>query len=112
VLWEDGAVVVVVALGVLLMLLSLGLAVRAKDVISRVTSRPLGTLAPGFAATRWGYAIYVGLVQSIGLALLGLGLSAYRPSTIGLFLVGAGAFVGLSIAAIAGEVRTYRALKR
>jgi len=103
---------VVIGLGVALTLVSLGLAVRAKDVISRVTSRPLGTLAPGFAATRWGYAIYVGLVQSIGLALLGLGLSAYRPSTIGLFVVGAGAFVGLSIAAIAGEVRTYRALKR
>jgi hypothetical protein len=105
-------VAIVIGLGVALILVSLGLALRAKDVISRVTSRPLGTLAPGFAATQWGYAIYVGLVQSIGLALLGLGLSAYRPSTIGLFLVGAGAFVGLSIAAIAGEVRTYRALKR
>jgi len=105
-------VIVVVGLGAALLLVSLGLAIRAKDVINRVTSRSLGTLAPGFASTPWGYAVYVGLVQSIGLAVLGLGLSAFRPSTITLFWIGLGEFVGLSIAAIAGEVRTYRALKR
>jgi hypothetical protein len=112
VLWEDGAVVVGVVLGVALLLISLGLAIRSQDVINRVTSRSLGTLAPGYAATRWGYMVYVGLVQSIGLAVLGLGWSAFRPSSIELFWIGSGEFVGLSVAAIAGEVKTYRALKR
>ena len=101
-----------VGLGVALLLVSLGLALRSRDVINRVTSRSLGTLAPGFAATQWGYMVYVGLVQSIGLAVLGLGWSASRPSSITLFWIGSGEFVGLSIAAILGEVRTYRALKR
>jgi hypothetical protein len=105
-------VIVVIGLGAALLLISLGLAVGAKQVINRVTSRSLGTLAPGYAATQWGYMVYVGLVQSIGLAMLGLGLSAYRPSTILLFWIGSGEFVGLSIAAILGEVTTYRALKR
>lgn len=103
---------VLVGLGVLLLLASLVLALRANDVINRVTSRPLGSLPPGFASRLLGYTVYVGLVQSIGLAVLGLGLSAYRPSTILLFWIGSGEFVGLSIAAILGEVTTYRALKR
>jgi len=101
-----------VGLGAVLLLLSLGLVFRRQYVIDRVTSRPLGSLAPGYAATHWGYAVYVGLVQSIGLAVLGIGLSAYRPSTIELFWIGSGTFVGFSIAAILGEVRTYRDLKR
>ncbi len=101
-----------VVLGAALLLISLGMAIGWKQVINGVTSRPLGTLAPGFAATQLGYFVYVGLVQSIGLAVLGLGLSAYRPSTILLFWIGSGEFVGLSIAAILGEVTTYRALKR
>ncbi len=103
---------VAVGLGVALLLVSLVLALLAGAVIDRVTSRSLGTLAPGFAATRWGFAVYVGLVESIGLAVLGIGLSATRPSTFMLFWIGSGEFVGLSIAAIIGEVRTYRALKR
>ena len=103
---------VAVGLGVALLVVSLVLALLAGAVIDRVTSRSLGTLAPGFAATRWGFAVYVGLVESVGLAVLGIGLSATRPSTVTLFWIGSGEFVGLSIAAIVGEVRTYRALKR
>lgn len=103
---------IVIGLGAALLLASLVLALRTDAVIDRITSRSLGTLAPGFAATRWGFAVYVGLVESIGLAVLGIGLSQRWPSTFNLFWVGSGEFVGLSIAAIAGEVRTYRALKR
>ena len=103
---------IAIGLGVLLLLVSLGLGLGSRYVIDRVTSRSLGTLAPGFAATQWGYLVYVGLVQSIGLTVLGLGLSAYRPSTIMLSVIGSAEFVGLTIAAIIGEVTTYRALKR
>jgi hypothetical protein len=105
-------VAIVVGLGVALLLAGLALAVRADDVISRVTSRRLGSLAPGFAATRWGYQVYAGLVEAIGLAVLGIGWSESWPGATGLFWAGLGLFTGLSLAAIIGEVRTYRGLKR
>jgi hypothetical protein len=104
-------VAIVVGLGAALMLVSLGLAIRSQALIDRFTPQPLGSFAAGFAATQWGFLVYVGLVESLGLAVLGVGMSAFRPSTIQLLWVGSGEFVGLAIAAIIGEVRTFRALK-
>lgn len=103
---------IVTALGVFLMLASLVLALRTDAVIERVTSRSLGSLAPGFAATRVGFGVYVGLVESIGVAVVGLGMSGFWSNALIMFWAGLGGFTGLSIAAIIGEVRTYRALKR
>ena len=82
-------------------------------VIDRLTSRSLGTLAPGYAATQNGIRVYALLIDSIGLTLLGVGLAPRFPqvgasgAACGIF-----AFVVFSIVAIVGEVRTYRTLKR
>ena len=76
-------------------------------MIRNVTSRSLGSLAPGYAATGRGYIAYVALVGDIGLVLLAL--SAEIPWLI---LLTTGLFVGGSIAVLRGEVATYCALKR
>ena len=82
-------------------------------VIRRVTSRSLGELAPGYAASPGGFKVYAALVLAIGVAVTGLEI-ADRSAAIGLglLLLGITAFVIASVIAIAGEVRTYRALKR
>jgi phosphatidylglycerophosphate synthase len=82
--------------------------VAARDfVIDHVTSRSLGSLAPGYAATRRGYYTYAALVGVIGLILLALYIG--NPWLVLLWI---SLFLATSIAAIAGEVRTYRELKR
>jgi hypothetical protein len=82
-------------------------------VIRRVTSRSLGELAPGFAASRGGFKVYAALILCIGFAVAGLGI-ANRSAVLGvaLLLFGLAGFVAASAIAIVGEVRTYRALKR
>ena len=106
-----------IAIGALLTLAGLALLLnlgRAGDaVIARVTSRSLGELAPGFAASRGGFRIYAILVLTIGVAVLGLGVAGSSVA-IGatLMVLGLATFVIASIVAIVGEVRTYRALKR
>jgi hypothetical protein len=108
---------VVLVIGVLLsgagitLLLNLGGAADA--VIRRVTSRSLGELAPGFAASRGGFRIYAALVLAIGVAVTGLGVVG-QSAAFGVTLLALGliAFVAASVIAIVGEVRTYRALKR
>ena len=107
----------VLAIGVLLcivgitLLLNLGGAANA--VIRRVTSRSLGELAPGFAASRGGFRVYATLVLAIGVAVVGLGvLGPSAPAGVVLLAIGLVAFVAASVVAIVGEVRTYRALKR
>jgi hypothetical protein len=82
-------------------------------VIRRVTSRSLGELAPGYAASRRGFKVYATLVLAVGVAVSGLEITDRSP-IIGLTLlvVGIGAFLIASVIAIVGEVRTYRALKR
>jgi len=82
-------------------------------LIRRVTSRSLGTLAPGYAATQRGIQVYVGLVVALGLLAFGVWAVDWSKG-LGLVvgLVGAAAFLVLSVIAIAGEVRTFRALKR
>lgn len=95
----------------LVLILDLGGAGTA--VIRRVTSKPLGELAPGFAATRLGFRIYAALVGALGLTAVAIAIAQDFPVP-GLIVVVAGllAFVLLSIVAIRGEVQTYRGLKR
>jgi hypothetical protein len=108
---------VVLAIGVLLCLAGLVLLINlfgaADFVMRRVTSQPLGELAPGFAASRRGFRIYATLVLAVGIMCLGLGATAwFIPFGAGLLVVGALTFGIASVIAIAGEVETYRALKR
>ncbi|HEV2216042.1 MAG TPA: hypothetical protein VGV88_00580 [Candidatus Dormibacteraeota bacterium] len=76
-------------------------------MIRRVTSQPLGSLPPGYAATKQGYASYVALVGDLGLIALGIGYAQ-----VFLIIGSIGVFIIVSIAVIAGEVVTYRMLKR
>jgi hypothetical protein len=107
----------VLALGVLITaagtVLLLNLFGAADRVIHRVTSHSLGELAPGYAATPRGFRIYTALVLAVGIACAGLGVIGRSiPLAAGLIVVGALAFGIASVIAIAGEVETYRALKR
>jgi hypothetical protein len=107
----------VLTIGVLLSLAGLVLLFNlfgAGDaVIRRVTSRSLGELAPGFAASRRGFRTYAILVVAVGLLCLGLAVTAiFVPLGAGLLVLGAVVFGVASVIAIVGEVETYRALKR
>jgi hypothetical protein len=109
--------VVLLAVGVLLcaagavLLLNVGGA--ANLVMRRVTSQPLGDLAPGFAATRRGFNIYATLVLAVGMFALGLAVAGWLVLVgTSLMVLGGIIFAVASVIAIAGEVTTYRALKR
>ena len=82
-------------------------------VIRHLTSKPLGSLPPGFAASNTGFKVYSLVVLAVGLVFLGVGLAA-AAVTSGLALVGIGlvAFGFSSVLAIRGEIATYRAMKR
>jgi hypothetical protein len=91
----------------------LNLAGAGDAVIARVTSRSLGELAPGYAASRGGFRIYATLILAIGVAVLGLGIAASSTGLgAALIVLGVAVFIVASIVAIVGELRTYRALKR
>ena len=114
---ENTGVGIVLAIGVVLSLAGLVLLVNlfgaAGLVMRRVTSQPLGELAPGFAASRRGFRTYAVLLTAIGILCLGLAATAWSiPLGAGLLVLGAMTFVIASVIAIAGEVETYRALKR
>ena len=81
-------------------------------VIEHLTSRNLGTLPPGFAASRGGFQVYALLVLAIGLVFLGVGVAA-SAVVPGLALIGIGlvAFGFASVLAIRGEVVTARGKK-
>jgi hypothetical protein len=108
---------VVLAIGVLLCLagitLLLNLGGAADAVIRKVTSRSLGELAPGFAATRPGFRAYAVLVLALGVLTLGVGVVGWSV-LVGATMLALGgiSFVIASAIAIVGEVATYRALKR
>jgi hypothetical protein len=107
----------VLAIGVILsvagLVLLLNVSGAADVVMRRVTSQPLGELAPGFAASRRGFQTYAALVIAIGVFAVGLGLAGSSALIgAGLMVLGGIAFVVASVIAIAGEVKTYRALKR
>ena len=107
----------VLAIGVLLCLAGLVLLINlfgaAGLVIRRVTSRSLGDLAPGFAASRRGFRTYAALVLAVGILCVGLAMTAlFLPLGAALLVLGAITFGIASVIAIVGEVETYRALKR
>ena len=103
-----GIVLIVVGAAWLLNVLGAG-----DYVMRRVTSRNLGTLAPGFAASRNGFRIYSILVISIGVLCAGVGtIEHFVPLAAGLLVIGMITFGIASMVAIAGEVETYRNLKR
>ena len=86
----------------------------AGDLVMRgVTSRYLGSLPPGYAASKRGFRVYAALIVAIGLLFAGFGIA---ESTVALgtlfFATGAVAFVVLSVVVVRGEIATYRALKR
>ncbi len=108
---------VVLAIGLLLCLAGLVLLFNlfgAGDaVIRRVTSRSLGELAPGFAASRRGFRTYAMLVLAVGILCVGLAMAArFLPLGAAVLVLGAVTFGIASVIAIAGEVETYRSLKR
>ena len=112
-----GDVTVVLAIGLLLvvagLVLLLNLFGMAELVIRRVTSRSLGELAPGFAASRRGFRTYAALILAIGVLCVGLAMTdRFLPLGAALLVLGAITFGIASVIAIAGEVETYRALKR
>ena len=82
-------------------------------VMRRVTSRYLGTLPPGFAASKRGFRIYAVLVLAVGLLCLGLAATEWLlPLGAGLLVVGAITFGVGSMVAIAGEVEVARGDKK
>jgi phosphatidylglycerophosphate synthase len=108
---------VVLAIGVVLavagLVLLLNLFGAAGLVIRRVTSRSLGELAPGYAASRRGFKTYALLILAIGVLCIGLAMTdRFLPLGAALLVLGALTFGIASVVAIAGEVETYRALKR
>jgi hypothetical protein len=112
-----GDVTLVLAIGVLLVVVGLVLLVNlfgaADLVIRRVTSRSLGELAPGFAASPRGFKTYAALILAIGVLCVGLAMTdRFLPLGAALLVLGAMTFGIASVIAIAGEVETYRALKR
>jgi hypothetical protein len=107
----------VFAIGILFSLVGLVLLLNvfaAGDyVIKHLTSRSLGSLAPGFAATRRGLRTYATLLLAVGIVCLGLG-GATSSILLGaaLMVIGALTFGIASMVAIAGEVETYRSLQK
>jgi len=110
-------VTLVLAIGVLFFaagfVLLLNVFAAGDYVIRHLTSRSLGQLAPGFAATARGLRTYATLLLAIGVVCLGLG-GLGRSVVLGaaLLVLGAMIFGVASIVAIAGEIDTYRALKK
>ena len=104
---------IVLGLGVVLVVAGQLLFIKRTELVARVTSRSLGSLAPGYAATPKGVTVYTYLVTSLGMVLVGIG-AAQWSAVFGGFLAVCGilAFVVFSIVAIVGEVRVFRALKR
>ncbi|HET7418928.1 MAG TPA: hypothetical protein VFL27_00950 [Candidatus Dormibacteraeota bacterium] len=78
-------------------------------VIRTVTSKYLGSLPPGFAASRRGFQVYATLLIAVGIVCIGLGLTAkVLPIGAGLIVIGALIFGIASVVAISGEVETAR----
>jgi hypothetical protein len=78
-------------------------------VIRTVTSKYLGSLPPGYAASKQGFRIYALLLLAVGLVCAGFGLTGrLLPIGAGLIVVGALIFGIASVVAITGEVGTAR----
>jgi hypothetical protein len=110
-------VAVVLAIGVALsvagLVLLLNLFGAGDLVIRRVTSRDLGSLPPGFAASKRGFRIYAVLLIAVGVLCLGLAATTWLlPLGAAMLVAGAITFGIASMVAIAGEVETARGQKR
>jgi hypothetical protein len=110
-------VAVVLAIGVALsvagLVLLLNLFGAGDVVIRRVTSRDLGSLPPGFAASKRGFRIYAVLLIAVGVLCLGLAATTWLlPLGAAMLVAGAITFGIASMVAIAGEVETARGQKR
>ena len=104
---------VVLVIGILLTVVGLGLLFNvfgAGDyVIRSITSKYLGSLPPGFAASKRGFHVYATLLIAIGIVCIGLGVTDKAlPIGAGLIVVGAVIFGIASVIAISGEVETSR----
>lgn len=86
----------------------------AADFVHRhVTSKRLGSLAPGYADTREGFAVYARLLSAIGIVFLGVAIAdRFVLFGVVVLLVGLVAFLALSVVAVRGEMKIYRGLKR
>ncbi len=95
-----------IAIGLVLVFGAAALVFWQDAVTRRVTSQSLGSLAPGYAASKQGYRAYAGLVADIGLLAIaiGTGYAWLIAISIAFFVVG-------TAIVIYGEVVTYRALK-
>jgi hypothetical protein len=112
-----GIVALLLAVGAVFALAGAALLLNAGGaadfVMRHVTSRYVGSLAPGYANTRDGFAVYARLLSSIGVVFLGVAVAdRFVLVGLGLLLVGLAAFVVLSVIAIRGEMSVYRGLKR
>jgi hypothetical protein len=110
---ENTHVAAVLAIGILLTLAGLVLLFNVAGagdyVIRTVTSRYLGSLPPGFAASKRGFSTYAALLIAIGIVCIGLGITDRAlPVGAGLIVVGALIFGIASVVAIVGEVETAR----
>jgi hypothetical protein len=108
-----GIVAAVLVIGVLLALagvvLLLNLFGAGDYVIRTVTSKYLGTLPPGYAASKRGFRIYALLVLAVGVVCVGFGLTGQvLPIGAALIVIGAVIFGIASVVAITGEVETNR----
>jgi hypothetical protein len=110
-------VAVVLAIGVAIsgagLVLLLNLFGAGDYVMRRVTSQYLGTLPPGFAASKRGFRIYAALVLAVGVLCLGLAATAWLlPLGAAMLVAGAITFGVASMVAIAGEVEVARGDKK
>ncbi len=98
-----------VLFGLGLALIAAGIVIAAlRDLVIRHwTSRFLGSLAPGYAADRIGVLVYAVLVADLGVLVL-----AFAWASAVLIVAALVVFIAASAVVFAGEVRTYRALKR
>ena len=83
-----------------------------RGVIRHLTSKPLGSLAPGYAASWTGFRVYALMLAAIGGVVGGVGVAETLP-VLGVIYIAVGlvGFIALSVLAVRGEMRTYRALK-
>lgn len=99
-----GGLIVLIGLVLVLNLLGAG-----AFVMRNLTSRYLGSLPPGYAASQAGFRVYALLVIAIGLLFAGFGAAETSVATgVVVFVVGVVGFVVLSVLAIRGELETVR----
>ena len=108
---------IAVVFGLLLVIAGAALAANVwgcgEFVIRNLTSRSLGSLAPGYAATPVGFKVYANLISAIGMVIGGFGLlTSSAAFAIVIVALGLLLFAVDSVIVIVGEVRTYRALER